>query len=579
MNNVPCIKNLFSDSSNKFYDDLRICTRLTDSCGIACSAGVSLFLLFVSTKSKGACATKLYGLFVCIKTPWQVQGGGVIGVVRIEDQIRNPPVVKLKGHTSNILDVQFNPCFSEVIASSSEDLSIRIWEIPHKDKTIREIKNPLCILKGHKKKVTILDWNPINYYILSSSAFDSVVNIWDIENEKKAFQLNTPKKLTSLKWNVKGSLLSGTCINKYMHIIDPRKKEICHSFYIHNGGKSTKNMWIDGYSGNDDYILSTGFSKNNMREMKLWDLKNTSIPLLSISIDNASSPLLPHYDESIGIIYLIGKGDGNCRYYQHSEGFIRKVGEYKSCLPFKSFGFLPKQVCDVYKCEIGRVYKNENDNSIKPISFYVPRKNPTRFQEDLYPPIIMHDPNYNSKHWIDGIDTYINRISIKDLTQDDLKITKKFKWVPNSFDSIIIQDPVSSKKSSIIKQLTRKFTFFRKNDKHNVFDTDDIDEKSSLRSSEDSRNIRTQSFKEQGLLKEDGANQFYKGDRETSMEKDTVSAYVEDDRECTSHFIDRDEDINQPLQEKQNRSNINKCLEAIRNIKFCKRREKHREEV
>ncbi|SCN63760.1 coronin, putative [Plasmodium chabaudi chabaudi] len=493
VNDIPCIKNLYSDQWNTAFDDLQICTRITESCGIACSSEY-------------------------IATPWQVQGGGVIGVIKLENMYRNPPVYKLKGHTSNILDIQFNPCYNEVIASSSEDMSIRIWEVCNKEDKSEEIKKSLCILNGHKKKVTIIDWNPLNYYILSSSSFDSTVNIWDIENEKKAFNISMPQKLTSLKWNNTGTLLTATCLNKKLHIIDPRQEKICTSFVGHTGGKCAKNIWIDGYSGNENYILSTGFSKNYMREIKLWDLKNISDPISTISIDNASAPLLPHYDESIGIIYVIGKGDGNCRYYQHSEGVLRKINEYKSCLPFKSFGFLPKQVCNIYKCEIGRIYKNENNKSIKPISFYVPRKNPNIFQEDLYPPIIKHDPNYSSKSWINGNNLEITRINIKDLTDADIKIYKKFKTVPKSMDSILIGDPCLDKRSFIIRQFTKRFTFFKKNNNiefnnnlnissessFNINDSEQTEEKKKIKISiEDIDNDKNKSGEFSDRLKEE----------------------------------------------------------------------------
>ncbi|SBT81180.1 coronin, putative [Plasmodium malariae] len=566
MNSIPYIKNLYTDPSNKLFNDLRICTKAMESCGMTCSS--------------------LY-----VATPWQVEGGGVIGVMRLEDQIRNPPVVKLKGHTSNILDLAFNPCYSEVIASSSEDMTIRIWEVAQNDDKTREIKDPLCILKGHKKKVNIIDWNPINYYILSSTSFDCVINIWDIENEKKAFQINMPKKLTSLKWNIRGTLLVGTCLNKYLHIIDPRKKEICSSFYVHNGGKSARSIWIDGIRGNDDYVLSTGFSKNNMREIKLWDLKNTSSPLVNMSIDNASAPLLPHYDESIGIFYLIGKGDGNCRYYQQSEGIIRKLGEYKSCLPFKSFGFLPKQVCDIYKCEIGRVYKNENNTSIRPISFFVPRKNSTIFQEDLYPPIIMHNPKNSSKHWIDGIDLNINRISIKDLTESDLRITKKFKRVPYSCIYIYMYLLHPSKRGSIIRKFTRKFTFFKKssrkiNECNNNEDDNSINNynytsshknKNSFDSSKDSLNFKLKSFKVKGILNDDGEKQFYNDDGDNEREKSNV---MEDEQNSEytqtgkNNLDENGEDSIYSGKVEKNRNTISKCCDTIRNIKLCLKREK-----
>ncbi|GAB69328.1 coronin [Plasmodium cynomolgi strain B] len=577
MGSIPYIKNLYPDPSNNLFDDLRICSRVIDSCGIACSSG----FVAVSGVTKSECTgERAVGRERIEKTlgrvPWEVEGGGLIGAIRLENQMRKPPVIKLKGHTSSILDLQFNPCFSEILASGSEDLTVRVWEIPHNDESVKEIKDPQCILKGHKKKISIIDWNPMNYYIMCSSGFDSFVNIWDIENEKKAFQIIMPKKLSSLKWNIKGNLLSGTCVGKHMHIIDPRKKEIASSFHIHSGGKNTKNIWIDGLGGDDNYILSTGFSKNNLREMKLWDLKNTTSALVTMSIDNASAPLIPHYDESTGLIYIIGKGDGNCRYYQHSLGSIRKVNEYKSCSPFRSFGFLPKQICDVYKCEIGRVYKNENNSSIRPISFYVPRKNPTKFQEDLYPPILMHDPDNSSRNWINGKDNKMNRINIKDLTQDDLRITKKYKFVPQSFNSIIIGEEYTSKRTAIIRQITKKLTFFKKG-LHNF---------SSVDSFKESVFIYPKSFKEKWLLTEQGGAQFSsnnsleKGEAEKEEEGQQDEHFpLESEQPCdgtsrgTSELPVRSGDPVRLARGKTQRESGVNCFDALRCARLCRRRE------
>jgi len=88
--------------------------------------------------------------------------------------------------------------------------------------------------------------------------------LWDFTLEQN---------LTSLEWNPNGSLLGLTCKDKTINIFDPRLQEGDEKRQLkvlaHEGNKTQKMVWMS----NNDYILSTGFSKTNERQFKVWDLR------------------------------------------------------------------------------------------------------------------------------------------------------------------------------------------------------------------------------------------------------------------------------------------------------------------
>ena len=77
--------------------------------------------------------------------------------------------------------------------------------------------------------------------------------------------------MLSLDWNSLGSLLTATTKDKLVHVFDPRsKEESSHlSVQAHEGIKTHKAVWLDG-----EHLATTGFSKNNERQIRLWDTTN-----------------------------------------------------------------------------------------------------------------------------------------------------------------------------------------------------------------------------------------------------------------------------------------------------------------
>ena len=106
-------------------------------------------------------------------------GGGPFAVVKHKDvgeYKAGTPLVA--GHKSAVLDLDFNPFHEHVIASASEDSTIKIWGIPA-DGLTETLTEPLVDLHGHGRKVTLLRFHPTANNVLASVSADMAVKVWD----------------------------------------------------------------------------------------------------------------------------------------------------------------------------------------------------------------------------------------------------------------------------------------------------------------------------------------------------------------------------------------------------------------
>lgn len=133
-------------------------------------------------------------------------------------------------------------------------------------------------------------------------------------------------------------------------------------------------------------------------------------------VDCSSGILIPYYDQDTNIVFVAGKGDGNIRYYEITEGepYIHYLSEFKSSSPQRGLGWMPKRGLDVTKNEIFRFYKlHATGGMCEPISMIVPRKSEV-FQEDIYPDTISGIPSLSCDEWISGVNKEPILMSLKD---------------------------------------------------------------------------------------------------------------------------------------------------------------------
>ncbi|NXP01319.1 COR2A protein, partial [Certhia brachydactyla] len=342
-------------------------------------------------------------IFIAVVT--ECTGGGAFLVIPINQTGKlDPHYPKVCGHKGTVLDIKWNPFNDFVIASCSEDATVKIWDIPNQVLK-RNITTPRKELLGHVRRVGLIEWHPTADNILFSAGYDYKIMIWNLD--VKDAVLSKPVKILdahkdvilSMSFNTDGSLIATACRDRKIRVIDPRAGTV-----LQEGNYKTHKASKVSFLGNVEKLFSTGTSSWNHRQIALWDQNDLSVPLLEEDLDG-SSGLFPIYDSDTCMLYLVGKGDGNIRYYEISpeKPYLSCLMEYHSQLPQKGIGMMPKRGLDVAACEIFRFYKLvPTKNLIQPISMIVPRRSEL-FQEDIYPLTAAAQPALTAQEWLNGI--------------------------------------------------------------------------------------------------------------------------------------------------------------------------------
>lgn len=369
-------RHVHAEPSKYKIEDIRLATKPTECSGIK---GNSKF----------------------VALPWGSGGGGAVAVLNVEKTGRLPHAPPLvSGHQGGVLDFEFDPFSDYQILTASEDTNARIFSLPEGGLTTHI--NEADVTMKHTKKVHLATYHPTANKVIATASYDLSIRIWDATEESELFSMELPELSSALKWDYDGSRLAVPCKDKILRILDPRDNKIVCSQKIHDGTKSNKVVWC----GDDTHkLITTGFSYSADRQVAIWDLRkfgDDADALHEHQLDQGTGALFPTYDPDTGILFLVGKGDGNVRYFEvtNQAPYMHFIDVYSSTRPQKGFDFIPKHALDVSRHEIMRGLKLEA-SSVEMISFFVPRKS-TEYQEDIYPDTYAGIPQMSGEAWFGG---------------------------------------------------------------------------------------------------------------------------------------------------------------------------------
>jgi len=339
------------------------------------------------------CAVNSQFLAVC----WQTGGGGAAGVIPLKSTGKLGEVALCEGHSGPVLDVAFSPFNDYILATASEDSTVKIWSIPEDGP--KTTSTAAQELRGHGRKAGSVTFNPVANNVLATSAIDFKVKVWDIEAGAEKCSIDGHAGIIqSVEWNYNGSLLSTYCKDKKLRVIDPRSGQVTGEVEAHQGVKGGRATWL----GRKGLIFSAGFNKQSERRLAVWDPAKLSEPLIEQAIDNAAGIIMPFWDDASSVLFTAGKGDGNVRFYEivNDDKVIYFLSQHGTNTPQQGMCALPKANVDVSNNEIMRLYK-ATATQVEPLSFRVPRKSDV-FQDDLFPDCPGSSPAMSADEWAGG---------------------------------------------------------------------------------------------------------------------------------------------------------------------------------
>lgn len=194
------VRHVFSEASHPdlTFTDIRYTSTGNDRSAISCNGK------FFSIPTRG--------------------GGGPVFVIPLSKPGRqsHPAIC---GHTSVVLCTDWNPFDDCMVATGSEDCTIKCWSIPEGGAE-EMITTPVHNLVGHGKSVFILSWNPVASNILASASKDQSIRIWDVEKDECKFVYETGKNIHSMEWNEDGSLIGISFTDNTFQLYDPRANSV-----------------------------------------------------------------------------------------------------------------------------------------------------------------------------------------------------------------------------------------------------------------------------------------------------------------------------------------------------------------
>ncbi|EQC29739.1 hypothetical protein SDRG_12511 [Saprolegnia diclina VS20] len=335
--------------------------------------------------------------------------GGPIHVHPLDQKGKVTAPRVLQQHKASVTDLAFAPFASNVLASASDDVTINLWDTT----------SDACVatLLGHTKGVRCLSFHPTAANVLASGALDATVRLWDVETGVTRQIIDKfDESPFNVSFNADGSLFATITRDKVLRVIDPRLNQTVGMACAHAGSKAQRVTWCTQQASS--LLFTVGFSARSERQICLYDARNLLDPVVTTTIDTSGSALLPLYDSSSNVMYLVGRGDRTVLCYEIDtvQPALLPCSIYSFNGPtISAAAFLPKQHCNIEDVEVSRMLLLTSGATIEPAAFVLPRaeKLKTYFQDDVYGPVPSNDASVSAADWFLGASAPPNYTSLQ----------------------------------------------------------------------------------------------------------------------------------------------------------------------
>ena len=312
-----------------------------------------------------------------------------------------PDQPRIKGHHSNVLDLEFSPFSSDLLATSFDDYAVLLYKIP--EGGLKEhMKQEVQIYQKHTRKVPHVTFNPVAADVICSGAFQGEIHVWNVLKGETYVELKADDTPTMVQWNPNGTLIGATTKNKFMNVFDPRANKMIFKHQINEKIHSAKFTWID-----NDTFVTTSWNQSGAKLLKLWDVRKVKGDLSSegavteVKIDTSTTVTTPFIDRESKLVYTIGKGEAGIHTFDYSEGKFKKGIDFSSKEPSICSVMFDRKALDYNTLEIDRFARYVNSKKVYYVTYRIARRNPG-YIPSLYPPVECGEPALTYDQWVGG---------------------------------------------------------------------------------------------------------------------------------------------------------------------------------
>ena len=342
-----------------------------------------------------------------------------------------PDQPRIKGRRANVLDLEFSPHSSDLLAAAFDDCMVALYKIPEGGLT-QHLTQEVQIYQKHMKKVPFVTFNPVASNVLCTGAFLGDIHIWNALTGESYVELKADETPTCVQWNPNGTLIGATTKKKTINIFDPRSNKLIMSHVINEAFHASKFAWLD-----NEQFVTLGWNKTKAKMMRLFDIRKVKEDLTaesevtSIKIDSSNTVTTPYVDRESKLVYVIAKGEALVRTFDYSTGTFIKGIDFSKGEPSISTVMFDRKCLDYNKLEVDRFARYVNSHKVFYVSYTIPRRNPG-YDPTLYPPVECGEPALTYEQWVGGetaepIKKEINTIENKFVSQVQTFVKQEVK--------------------------------------------------------------------------------------------------------------------------------------------------------
>jgi len=305
-------------------------------------------------------------------------GPGNLGILKTTQKGRVGNNLKgIRSHAGQpIFDVSK---FSNLVLTSGTDCKAHIWAIPDDMKS--DISKPK-VSKSLEGRPLFAEFHPYVAGIgfISNKHLGKCTFRMFYENLKDVFAIKLDYDVLNVAFHPLGYLLALSCSDKVLRVLDIRNQKIVQECKPQELTKPhiSSAFWLD-----DNRVLVLGHRKGSEIGISIWNIFE-DVQLSAWEIAKSNSIPIGHWDPDTNIFHQACIGESRIRMYEVMKKSAKETGISRTLSkPIRGMAFASKHDVDIKNVEINKAF-TLGDDTVKPISFKIPRKRKAYFQDDLY---------------------------------------------------------------------------------------------------------------------------------------------------------------------------------------------------